>query len=45
MRKFELVEGSFKSWALLSGAPGGVGGAITSALGLEGWKLLNSVKL
>ncbi len=32
LRKFELVDGSFRSWALLSGAPGGVSGVITSAL-------------
>ncbi len=33
MRKFELLR-LFQGW-LLSGAPGGVGGAITSALSLE----------
>ncbi len=35
-KKFELVEALSRSWALLSGAPGGVSGAITSAGVLKG---------
>ncbi len=40
MRKFERLRALSGSWALLSGAPGGVGGAITRFGVLKGWKLL-----